>query len=669
MSFLQPMLLAGLALAALPIIIHLINQRRYQTIRWGAMMFLLAANRMSRGFARIRQWLILLMRVLAVACLVFVIARPLASGWLGLAAAGRADTTLVLLDRSPSMQQAGSGGGESKLAAGRRQLIETLERLPSSHWVLIESTRSEPRELESPRSLESLPETEPSGAAADWPAMLQAAHDYIVANQSGRTEIWLLSDLRTNDWTPDDARWEALRSAFAAFPQGVRFHLLAYPSTAPANVAVRLTGIRQRTTGDGGELLVSLRLERAEESDEPAIVPIQFEIDGARSVLNAELAGKDFELREHRIPLGPRQQRGWGRVSIPADANPADNEFYFAFDQAETHRTAIVADDPNVGEALRLAASIPTDPGELCSAEVFELAQAASIDWEKTALVLWQAPLPQNEMAEQFEAFVARGGQVAFFPPLTPDGGEFMGVSWQEWTAPPEGAIVESWRGDQDLLAHTQSGMSLPVGQLELHKVCGLSGEVTPLATLKGGVPLVARAPTPRGGVYFFATTPAAGDSNLASDGIVLYVAVQRALAAGAAAIGGAQQLIAGEPGAETAAGWRRLAGDEHGVSIENAFQQGAYAAEGAVVAINRPEAEDAAGVLADDRVTALFRDLDFVRIDEEAGSARSLVQEVWRSFLAAMMFALVAEAWLSMPRVAQAATMGQNLGGASAVR
>ncbi|HEX5500156.1 MAG TPA: hypothetical protein VFX03_13050, partial [Thermomicrobiales bacterium] len=189
-----------------------------------------------------------------------------------------------------------------------------------------------------------------------------------------------------------------------------------------------------------------------------------------------------------------------------------------------------------------------------------------------------------------------------------------------------------------------------------LAKVCGISGDVTPLASLQGGAPLVARAPTPRGGAYFFATTPAAGDSNLAADGVVLYVAIQRALAAGAAAIGGAQQLIAGQPGAEAAAKWRRLAGDERAVSIENAFQPGAYAADDAVMAVNRPEAEDAAGVLADERVAALFRDLDFVRIDEEAGSARSLVQEVWRSFLAAMMFALVAEACLSMPRATKAA-------------
>jgi len=35
MSFLQPLLLFGLPLVAIPIIIHLINQRRFQTVRWG----------------------------------------------------------------------------------------------------------------------------------------------------------------------------------------------------------------------------------------------------------------------------------------------------------------------------------------------------------------------------------------------------------------------------------------------------------------------------------------------------------------------------------------------------------------------------------------------------------------------------------------------------------
>ncbi|HET6883074.1 MAG TPA: BatA domain-containing protein, partial [Pirellulales bacterium] len=177
MTFLHPILLAGLALTALPIVIHLINQLRYRTIRWGAMMFLLQANRMSRGLARLRQWLILLMRMLAIACLVFVVSRPLASGWMGWLTAGRADTTIILLDRSPSMQD--SSGARSKLAAARRQLAETLGRFSSTRWVLIESAAARPRELESPAALDLLPETGPASSSADLPAMLAAAREYI----------------------------------------------------------------------------------------------------------------------------------------------------------------------------------------------------------------------------------------------------------------------------------------------------------------------------------------------------------------------------------------------------------------------------------------------------------------------------------------------------------
>src|SRR3954470_5145209 len=153
MTFLQPLLLAALPLVALPVIIHLINQRRYQTIRWAAMIFLLAANRMSRGYAKLRQFLILLFRTLAIATLVFAVARPLAGGWIGRAGGGKPDTTIILLDRSPSMRQQTPGTVISKLEAGRQQLTRTLGMLGSGRWVLIESTTNIVQEIESPDSL------------------------------------------------------------------------------------------------------------------------------------------------------------------------------------------------------------------------------------------------------------------------------------------------------------------------------------------------------------------------------------------------------------------------------------------------------------------------------------------------------------------------------------
>src|SRR5690348_335739 len=174
MTFLQPILLAALPLVALPLIIHLINQRRYQTVRWAAMMFLLAANRMSRGYARLRQYLIMLFRMAVIAGLVFAVSRPLAGGWLGLAAGNRADTTMILLDRSPSMQQIGAGAGGSKLQTGCRQLVRTLETLGSNRWLLFDGGSPKPTELESPRALLSAAGAEPTSAPADLPALLLA---------------------------------------------------------------------------------------------------------------------------------------------------------------------------------------------------------------------------------------------------------------------------------------------------------------------------------------------------------------------------------------------------------------------------------------------------------------------------------------------------------------
>ena len=654
MSFLQPLMLVALPLISLPIIIHLINQRRYQTMQWAAMMFLLAANRMSRGYAKLRQWLILLFRTLVVAGLVFAISRPLASGWLGITAGGRADTTIILLDRSPSMRQQGAGGVDSKLDTGRRQLVQTLNTLGSSRWVLIESTTTVPIELESPDALLHLPSTELTSSAADLPAMLQSARDYIGANQTGRTEIWICSDLRENDWNADSGRWNSLRDDFVQFQQGVRFHLLAYPQAAPDNLAIRVTEVKRQTTSEGAELLVSLVLTRQTETPETMSVPIEFDIQQARSVLDVDLVGPTYELKDHRIGLERGQEIGWGRVSIPADTNSADNDFYFAFSKPTARRTIIVAEDPTTVRPLQLAAGISPDPSLEYGAEVLSSEQLATVEWEKIALILWQDSLPQDNAAELVQAFIDRGGQIMFFPPRDPSRIEFAGMSWNDWAESVKELAVDTWRGDQGLLANTLSGASLPVGQLKIHRHCGLSGEATVLASLSGGDPLLARVSTDRGGIYFCTTTPAVNDSSLASDGVVLYVVVQRALANGVETLGNTQQLIAGQAPRQTDP-WERLAGADEALSTDYPFHRGIYKSDKRLLAVNRPAAEDQAKPLDDTRVAELFQGLDFARVDDRAGSIASLIQEIWRLFLATMMVAMVAEAALCLPKLRRA--------------
>jgi hypothetical protein len=422
-----------------------------------------------------------------------------------------------------------------------------------------------------------------------------------------------------------------------------------------------VTDVRRLQTSDAAELFVSLKLSRAPLADSSGSeskisVPVQFEIDGARSELTVEMDGAQFELKDHRIPLERSHERGWGRVSIPADANMADNDFCFVFDRPVPRVAIILADDPQAARPLELAAAISPDPSVQTSAEVIGEEQLATVEWEKVSLLLWQGPLPKGTPANDVQAFVERGGQVIFLPPAAPGEEELFGVSWKAWADETEEIPVENWRGDQDLLANTQSGAALPVGQLQIRRYAGIAGEsFTPLASVRGGKPLLARATTARGGVYFLATTPRAGDSSLATSGVVLYVLVQRALAAGAAVLGNTRQIVAGDPPENDPATWQRITGDERAISIEFPFHRGVYVAGERLLAVNRPAAEDQAPVLADFRLGELFRGLDYARVDDQAGSLGSLIQEVWRLFLTAMIVALIVEAGLCLPKLVRA--------------
>ena len=674
MSFLQPWMLWMIPLIALPVIIHLINQWRYQTKKWGAMMFLLKANQMARGYAKLRQWLILAARTLVVAGLIFAVARPLASGVLSWGAGGSADTTILLLDRSPSMQQVGDAG-VSKLDTGRRQLADTLRTLGSSRWVLIDSTTMKPESFQSIDALVDSPGMQGASATADIPGMLQATVDYLKNNQPGATEVWLCSDLRAPDWNADSANWPAIREAFSTLPQSVRFHLLAYPESTTSNIALRVFDVRRQKDRDGNAVYLSMRLSRTDNNESAITVPVEIEIDGARSTLEVEVGGQQVELRDHRVALSGNQEKGWGRVAIPSDANESDNEFFFVFDDPPQRRIVLVAEEQTATKALQIAAEISPDGKSNANVEFVTPSQLDSLVLDDAALLVWQTDLPDKNTSGAVKAYVEGGGQVIFFPPNSLIGGmrrddEFMGCKWTEWTRAEDDeqkVMVENWRGDQDLLAATRSGAGLPVGQLEIKGFGQIEGNVSQLATMTGGKPLLARVPTDKGGVYFCTASTSDDRSTFASNGIVLYVVIQRAITQGLSALGATTQRVAGEV-AEPTDGWRLVAGPRETLSSEYAYHSGVYRsgeeADAQWLAVNRSDREDQRDTIEDAQLNNLFSGLNFTRVDDSAGSLSGIVREIWRLFLYLMIAAMLLEALLCIPRRAAARRAQSSLAG-----
>lgn len=682
MSFLQSWMLFALPLVALPVLIHLINQWRYQTKSWGAMQFLLTANQMNRGFAKLRQWLILAMRTLAVAGLLFAIARPLASGLLGWTGGGRTDTTIVLMDRSPSMQVQGAGG-LSKLETGRQQLAAAFEKLQSEHWVAVDGSSLTIQEFENADDLMTSSAMKPSDSSSDLLGMLQTTLDFAKSNSLGPTEVWICSDLSKADWNSDSSNWSIVRDGFANLPLSVRFHLLAYPTSPADNVSLQMTAatVKPSTMDDAdavhfntavaatrmtgaNELQLSFRISR-DVGDSASSLPVTIDLEGSRSVMSVELSGEVTEVRNQSIPLPPGKTRGWGQLTIPADKNNADNSAYFVYSEPPLRRVVVVSDDRQATFPLEVAAAVSPDGEPQTSVEVVAPDRAGLLDLNDTALLVWHAPLPSDTTRRVVESFVKRGGQLLVFPASSSttaggfrDSGELFGVQWGEWTERPK-TKVESWRGDQDLFASTMSGAGLPLSQIEWDGFMQLksSEQLSNLATFPGGAPFIAKRPTSQGSVYFFTASTSPAKSNLAENGIVLFVAVQRAIEQGQLVLGNTLMQTARPVDESTAerssAQWRQLAGDSSVLSTEFPTHSGVYqVGEERLLAVNRSEQEDEVARVPDERIAELFDGLRFSRVDETAGNLAGIVREIWRTFLILMILAMLIEAALCLPRV-----------------
>ncbi len=686
MSFLQPWLLLALPLVLIPIIIHLVNQWRYQTKPWAAMMFLLAAKSMHRGLAKLRQWLILAMRVLAIAGLIVAISRPLTSGIMGLVAGGRVDTTIVMLDRSPSMLQQGVASRETKLMTGLRQLGDTLATQPSSRWILIDSARPSPQEFSSLDALIHSPIAGGTSAMAIWPSMFQSALDYVQTNRPSQTNIWICSDMRLGDWQADRGPWPAIREAFQKLPSSVRFFAITYPEIAPTNRSISIDQVRLEQNSDRHEVVLTIRVQRDASANINETVPVQLSIGSGRSEVQVELVNGIGELKDYRIAIDSAVSLGWGMATIPADDNPADNEQFFAFDVAPALQTIVFCEQPELTFPLQIAAEISPNAKSQSSVAVVALDAASQTIFDDASLVVWQGPLPKGELADRLNDHLDRGRSIWFLPSLwmieqgSPDDAEtsFAGFRWLTWRQLSMPIKPLTWRSDEGLLAATQSGMALPVGEISVSGFATFEGEATSIATLDGGDPFIAKLNTPRGQAYVCTTLPIERTSTMATNGIALFIAVQRTIEQGSIMLGNAIDFAAvpivrstNNPASSTnvtnngivqsewtshlnltpVETWQPVSTDDRFLSSELGLHSGIFESGSKLVAVNRPKAEDIAESITGEQFSQLLKGLDFVQIEDSAGSTKKIQQEIWRVFLILMIAALLLEALFCLPR------------------
>jgi hypothetical protein len=417
LTFLSPLLIWGTLLGVIPLIIHLLNRRRFRRVEWAPMRYLKLTIQRNRRRIQIEQLLLLLLRIALPVLLFLFLARPVLNPtglerWLG---SGGRSSQVVLVDDSLSMGYAAGGPpafhrareiAGALLAAARPQDRCTLVATSAPRAPIFHEAEGTKREELAGEAL-AIPATETHAA---WPAVLQGIDEVLESCTYPTRQLTIITDLRKTGWeagiAPIARRWS---------DSGVRVRVVDVGADESANLALEALVPLDRTILAGAES----RWEAVVRNDSPRVV------SGAKAILRVDDRPTEVALPEiaprqsARVPLTVRfPGAGPHDISfqLPEDELPGDNQRWAAVPVKDSLLIRLVDGEPSSepfgSEIDYLAAPLSIGVGD---AEAWRVEAVSEDDFlspryePADVLVLANVAAPTPEQAEQLARLVRDG--------------------------------------------------------------------------------------------------------------------------------------------------------------------------------------------------------------------------------------------------------------------
>ena len=384
MSFLFPAFLLGAITIAIPLLLHLVRRERGPVVPFSAVRFVRRAPAVRTRRPRLRELLLLVLRVTALLLLTLAFARPFVDD-----AVPERPVTVVAVDRSLSMSAPGQMEQARALAAALIEDTPAGQRLAVVAFddraeVVLGATPDRAAALAAVGSLS------PAAGATRYPAALAAA---VGALEGRRGRIVVVTDLQAAGW-PDGAR--------AVVPAGTAVELAAVDPVG-ANLAV--------TAATRGAAGLSAVVRHTGEARRDALVVLA--LDDA--VLESRVL--TLEPGDNGVRFGRLPDAGVASVQVvDPDGYAGDNRRYLLLNPIVPVRVLVVANGGRRGsDAFFVDRALAANAGEAPFATRLAAPGAvASLDlgeWEEIAavLILGTDGL-EREGRERLAAFVASGG-------------------------------------------------------------------------------------------------------------------------------------------------------------------------------------------------------------------------------------------------------------------
>ena len=429
MNFLNQALLWGMAAISIPVLIHLLNRRRYRRVPWAAMRFLKISVDQNQRRMRLEDWILLLLRCAVVALLASLLARPVLEGVSGVP--GSKVAAAIIVDNSASMGS--QEGGVTRLALAREAAHEILSGLPQGSPVVVGDVF---------RAHEASADHEFARARIDAITQTERHADLILATKEAigalegqavvDRELYVITDGHAEEW----GSLAALGGRFSDITAGVRVQLITVGSSLNANLGIsRLTPAAALPAVDQP---FRIDVDVTNFGEAPVTrVPVKVLVDGQASgnpwIIEELGPGRSETATLYTALPGPGYHRV--TVALEGDKAPFDDRQTVVMRARDEVNVLLVDGEPGAEDRdsetffLREALA-PVPPAERSSYPVKPRVVSGS-NLEAEALDRYEAVVLANvadvslAFADRLVRFVEKGGGLVVFP-----GGNFRPESY-----------------------------------------------------------------------------------------------------------------------------------------------------------------------------------------------------------------------------------------------
>jgi len=427
MTFVHPLLLGGLALAAIPVLIHLIMRQKPKRLPFPAFRFLLQKHLTNQTRLRLRHLLLLLLRMAVIAALCLALVRPALTGGVLPPIGDRPVSAVLVIDTSYSMEY--SAGDKTRLDEARRRAGELLDELPEGSKVAVLDSAEAGGEWQVS-----------AGQARDQVAALKLRHANAPLTRQIEQAYRLLAELDRTQENPAEAPpkvlyvfsdrtrgcWDEAAAKALTQPKDVNAVFVDVGVEDPADLAIVEVKVEPATARPGDTIRINVTVQATgADYDAQLTCRIVGEPSGDKqlSEKSQKLRAGRAEVVEFTCQAAPRDVAGAAQNDLAeglhqvevrlknSDAMPFDNVGFATFRVNEGRRVLVLADDvtrEGVADAWKGTLDY------LFHAELKPVGDAERIDLNRYAVVyLVNVAKPGGALWGRLKEYVASGHGLA----------------------------------------------------------------------------------------------------------------------------------------------------------------------------------------------------------------------------------------------------------------